>query len=91
MGPWSLGRWYRLLAVVCLVGCAFLLVIGVQPPNDKALWIVLGSWGLTAAVWFGYMRHRFQGPPHSVLLLQRPAEAAAQEFVTPDAVGGPSS
>ncbi|HUE15011.1 MAG TPA: amino acid permease [Planctomycetaceae bacterium] len=98
MGPWSLGRWYRVLAVVCLVGCAFLLVIGVQPPNDKALWIVLGSWGLTATVWFGYMRYRFQGPPHSVLLLQRPAEAPAQEFVTldagrrtQDAVGGPSS
>jgi amino acid transporter len=85
MGPWSLGGWYRLLAVICILGCAFLLVIGVQPPNDKALWIVLGSWGLTAAVWFGYMRYRFEGPPHSVLLLQRQADEPAEQFLTPDA------
>jgi amino acid transporter len=71
MGPWSLGWWYQPLAVVCVLGCAFLLAIGIQPPNEKALWIVLGSWGLTAAVWFGVMRHRFQGPPPSLLGMHR--------------------
>jgi len=84
MGPWSLGGWYRVLAVICLLGCAFLLAIGVQPPNDKALWIVLGSCGLTAVLWFGFMRHRFEGPPKSVLLLQRQVEEPAEQFLTPD-------
>jgi amino acid transporter len=77
MGPWSLGGWYRVLAVICLLGCGFLLAIGVQPPNDKALWIVLGSWVLTAVVWFGFMRYRFNGPPQSMLLSQRPVEESA--------------
>src|SRR5438445_7605980 len=48
MGPWTLGRWYRPLALVSVIFCAALIVIGVQPPNDKALWIVLGSIGVTA-------------------------------------------
>ena len=61
------------LAVVCLAGCGFLLVIGVQPPNDKALWIVLGSWVLTATIWFGFMRWRFEGPPTSVYFLRHSA------------------
>lgn len=96
MGPWSLGRWYPVLAVICLLGCAFLLVIGVQPPNDKALWIVLGACGLTAAVWFGFMRARFDGPPTSVFLLRQPAEASDKQLApgaanpSQDAVGGPS-
>ena len=43
MGPWHLGRWYRPLAAVCVLGCGLLFVIGVQPPNDKALGIVGGA------------------------------------------------
>ena len=49
-----------------------------------SLWIVLGSCGLTAVLWFGFMRHRFEGPPKSVLLLQRQAEEPAEQFLTPD-------
>jgi amino acid transporter len=59
-GPWRLGRWYRPLAVVCVAGCAALLVISVQPPNEIAVPIlaatVLGLLGL----WFGWMRNHFR-------------------------------
>jgi amino acid transporter len=71
MGPWSLGRWYQPLAIVCLLGCGFLVVIGVQPPNEKAGYILLGACGVTAGVWFGVMRYRFQGPPQSLLGVHR--------------------
>jgi amino acid transporter len=91
MGPWSLGGWYRVLAVICVVSVAFLLVIGVQPPNEKALWIVLGSFALTAAIWFSYMRYRFDGPPKGVLLLRRSAEEMAETSLAPDASGGSSA
>ena len=63
MGPWTLGRWYRPLAVICVLGCLFFVVIGVQPPNEKALWITLGSMALTAVFWFGFEHYRFAGPP----------------------------
>jgi amino acid transporter len=71
MGPWSLGRWYQPLAVVCLIGCGFLLAIGIQPPNEQAGWIVLSSWVVAGAIWFGVMRHRFKGPPPALLNMHR--------------------
>jgi amino acid transporter len=68
MGPWSLGRpTYRALAVVSILGCGLILVIGVQPPNDQNLWTVLFALALTALVWFGYERNHFRGPPQTVL------------------------
>jgi amino acid transporter len=63
MGPFTLGRWYRPLAAISVIGCLALVVIGVQPPNDLALWIVLGCFGVAAAIWFGVERKRFVGPP----------------------------
>jgi amino acid transporter len=63
MGPWDLGRWYRPLAVLSVVGCAGLIVVGVQPPNDRAIWVVGGVGLILAVAWFGFARHRFTGPP----------------------------
>jgi amino acid transporter len=93
MGPWSLGGWYRVLAAICVLAVAFLLVIGVQPPNEKALWIVLGAWVVTATIWFTYMRHHFEGPPQGVLLLRSssdrtdPVLAPSPDTDTPNSSG----
>jgi amino acid transporter len=63
MGPWHLGPWYRPLAIVAVVGSAGLIIIGMQPPNQQAVWII-GSMVLAlAGVWFGFERSRFRGPP----------------------------
>jgi amino acid transporter len=67
MGPWSLGRAFRPIAVVSIAGTALLLVIGIQPPNDQGLWILLASFAITLAVWFGIVRRRFPGPPLKLL------------------------
>ena len=63
MGPWTLGGAYRLVALLCVLSVILIFVIGVQPPNDKALWITLGFLVVTALVWFGMERRRFKGPP----------------------------
>jgi amino acid transporter len=63
MGPWDLGRWYRPLAVLSLVGCGALIAVGMQPPNDRAIWVVGGMAFLLAIAWFGFARHCFTGPP----------------------------
>jgi len=64
MGPWHLGRWYRPLAVVAVVGCVGLIVIGMQPPNQQAVWIVGGAVVALVAIWFGFERTHFRGPPN---------------------------
>src|SRR5262249_26988894 len=51
MGPWRLSALgFRVLSVLSMLGCGLILVIGVQPPNEKNLWIVLGALVLTALV-----------------------------------------
>jgi amino acid transporter len=79
MGPWTIGRWYRPITALCILGCAGIIYIGVQPPNDKALTVTVAALVLTAVVWFGWERRRFQGPPQGVMIQQRQAEIQAAE------------
>ncbi len=67
MGPWDLGPWYRPLAVASVLGCAALIAIGVQPPNERAMVILLAAIALLAAGWFVSERRRFRGPPDALL------------------------
>ena len=67
-GPWSLGFWFRPLAVVSVLGCVGLIVVGMAPPNEKAALVVGGCVALLAAIWFGFARRHFPGPPPAVLL-----------------------
>ena len=64
MGPWSLGRWFRPLAIISVIGCVGLVVIGMQPPNEKSAFVVAGMCLALAAGWFGFAKRRFPGPPH---------------------------
>jgi amino acid transporter len=63
MGPWHLGVWYRPLAALAALGCMFLIIVGMQPPNQQAEWIVGGVVVLLLIIWFGLERKRFKGPP----------------------------
>ena len=63
MGPWHLGRWYRPLALVSVVGCGGLILIGMQPPNEVSVKILGGALVLMVTVWFTFERKRFRGPP----------------------------
>ncbi len=63
VGPFSLGRFYRPIAALCVLGCSGVIFVGVQPPNDKALGILLGSLAITAFFWIVSERKNFRGPP----------------------------
>jgi len=63
MGPWSLGAWYRPLAVVAVAGCAGLLWVGVQEPNRKTLFILGAFIAALFAGWWCVARRAFPGPP----------------------------
>lgn len=78
-GPWSLGRWFRPLAVASVIGCGALIVVGVQPPNESALYTVAGMTVLLAVGWFARARRHFPGPPQGVLTAAREAELRAAE------------
>jgi amino acid transporter len=50
MGPWNLGPWYRPLAVLAILGCSVLILIGIAPPNDQALYILIAFTGSLIAI-----------------------------------------
>jgi amino acid transporter len=64
MGPWDLGRWYRPLALQCVLGCGVLFLIGVQPPHELNLWTILGSIALLWCLWIFWDSKKFRGPPN---------------------------
>jgi amino acid transporter len=80
MGPWNMGRfWYSVFAILSILSMVIIFVIGIQPPNDWALYITIGFLVLTAIVWFGFEARRFQGPPIGDMIVKRQAEIAAAE------------
>lgn len=82
MGPWQLGRWYRPLALISVLGSVALIVLGTQPPNDQAAWVVGAVVALLTVGWFTVARRRFPGPPHGVLTWR---ERNAREVAVPSA------
>ena len=79
MGPFDIGALYPVMAVLCVIGAAVLLYIGVQPPNSQALTVTLGVGVVALVVWFGLERRRFLGPPIGDAVRARQAEIAAAE------------
>ena len=64
MGPFDLGRRpYRALAAAATLAVLLVIWIGVQPPNQRALTVVLATLALLAASWWLGVRKTFRGPP----------------------------
>jgi amino acid transporter len=79
MGPWDLGRWYRPLALLCVLGCGVLFVLGVQPPNDLNRWTVLGAVVLLVGLWKFRDGRTFRGPPRVLWDSEVEAEIPKEE------------
>jgi amino acid transporter len=80
MGPWNIGRGpYVVIAVLSVIAMIIIFVIGIQPPNQWALYITVGFVVLTAIVWLAFENRRFKGPPVGDIIKRRQAEIAAIE------------
>jgi hypothetical protein len=73
-GPFDLKGWSKPIAVLAVIGGATLVFVGVQPPNDKVLYLCLGLSGLLLVFWWVFgVRGRFQGPPVTAATGQKSA------------------
>jgi amino acid transporter len=80
MGPWDLGEpLFKLVAVLSILSAILIFFIGIQPPNDWALWITVGFLVLTGVIWLAYEQRRFKGPPIGDVIAKRQAAIAAAE------------
>ena len=64
-GPFDLGALSRPVAVLAVLGGAVLIFVGVQPPNQKVLALIVGLLAFLAVFWWVLgERRRFRGPPN---------------------------
>jgi amino acid transporter len=63
-GPFDLGGMSKLIGVLAVIGGGFLVIVGVQPPNEKVLYVTIAMLVVMAVFWFvlGESK-RFKGPP----------------------------
>jgi amino acid transporter len=83
MGPWTIGRWYRPLAALSVAGCVALIIVGMQPPNERSVWVVGISASVLGVAWFAGERERFPGPPR----VGRPGPSAEALRAAEESVG----
>jgi amino acid transporter len=78
-GPFHLGVFSKPVAVLAIVGAVILAWVGMQPPNEKVLYVGIGLVVVMAVFWFAVERRRFEGPPTGERILARQAEIEAIE------------
>ena len=63
-GPFSLGGFSKILAVLAVIGGAFVQFVGMKPPNEKVFYLMVAMLLVMAIFWFvlGESK-RFKGPP----------------------------
>ena len=80
MGPWDLGAgMFKLFAVLSIAGDGAHLLSRHPAAERLGARITLGFLVLTAVVWFGFERKRFQGPPIGDVIARRQSEIAKAE------------
>jgi amino acid transporter len=80
MGPWDLGPfWFKIVCVLSLISMVLIFFIGIQPPNDWALWIVIAFLVITGLVWILLENRRFRGPPIGEMIAMRQAQIREAE------------
>ena len=63
-GPFNLGGISKLVGVLAVIGGAVLVFAGIQPPNEKVLYVTIAMLVVMALFWFIFgERSRFKGPP----------------------------
>ena len=78
-GPFDLGPLSKPVAVLAIIGCLLLIYVGVQPPNEKVGYLIIGLIVALVVVWFIPGKRQFDGPPIGDRIAARQAEIAAAE------------
>jgi amino acid transporter len=78
-GPFNLGGLSKPIALFAVIGCLILIAVGVQPPNEKVGYLIVGMIVAGVIIWFAVERQRFAGPPIGEAIAKKQAEIAARE------------
>ena len=63
-GPFNLGGLSKIIGLLAVLGGSLLAYVGMQPPNEKVLYLTIGMLLVMAIFWFAFGENkRFKGPP----------------------------
>jgi amino acid transporter len=79
-GPFQLGLLSKPFAVAAVFGALVLAYVGMQPPNQKVTYVIIGLLAVLLAIWYGAgVRNSFAGPPVGKLSKERESELRGME------------
>jgi amino acid transporter len=63
-GPFQLGVGSKPCALLATIGACVLAYVGIQPPNEKVFYVLIGFIVALLVIWYGFgVRKTFAGPP----------------------------
>ncbi|ANB71431.1 amino acid permease [Paraburkholderia phytofirmans] len=79
-GPFQLGMLSKPFAVAAVFGALVLAYVGMQPPNQKVVYVIVGLLAVLLAIWYGAgVRKSFAGPPIGNASKEREQELSGME------------
>ncbi|MFM0598065.1 MULTISPECIES: amino acid permease [Paraburkholderia] len=79
-GPFQLGMLSKPFAVAAVFGALVLAYVGMQPPNQKVVYVIVGLLAVLLTIWYGAgVRKSFAGPPVGKLSKEREQELSGLE------------
>jgi amino acid transporter len=70
-GPFNLGAYSKINAVIAIVFGILLAISGFFPPNEKVFYLTVAMVIIMPMVWYGFERNRFEGVPEGEKIAQR--------------------
>ena len=62
-GPFNLGAFSKINAVIAVLSGVVLAITGFFPPNEKVFYLTIGMVIVMPILWYGFERNRFEGVP----------------------------
>jgi len=78
-GPFNLGGFSKINAVLAVIFGIVLAISGFFPPNEKVFYFTIGMIVVMPIVWYGFERNRFEGVPEGDKIVQRQKQIAEIE------------
>jgi amino acid transporter len=79
-GPFQLGMWSKPFAIAAVIGALILAYVGIQPPNEKVIYVIVALVAVLLLCWYGLgVRKRFNGPPMGKMSAEREQKLAGLE------------
>ncbi len=70
-GPFNLGAFSKINAVIAVLAGVILAITGFFPPNEKVFYLTVAMIIIMPIIWYAFERNRFEGVPEGDKITQR--------------------